>query len=78
MSECSFCKKNKKIPSYHLKKIFNTLKKSKKKKIFNYFVLLNLSHKKLLENNIFIPYYSEELKIITRNKVNHIYNSVGV
>ena len=77
MSECYFCKKNKTILKNYFKKIFNSLKKNKKKKIFNYFILLNFSLKILLENNIFIPFYSEELKIMTRNKVNNIYSSVG-
>jgi hypothetical protein len=78
MKGCDYCNQNKTVPKYHLKKIYKEIKKNKSKKIFNSFIILNLSFKQIVKLKIYIPFYSEELIKFTRKKINFLYNDVGI
>lgn len=78
MCECDYCRKKKTVPKYYLKYIFKKIKKKKNKKIFNSFIILNLSYQQILKNKIYIPFYSEELIKITRININSLYYDIGI
>ena len=72
---CNFCKEGYFIPKNHINKLILLLKS--KKKIFNYFLILNIPHNILKKKNIYVPLYSPEVLYNIRIKVNKIYNDVG-
>ena len=74
-NNCNFCEQSYTIPKNHINKLIPLLKT--KKKIFNYFLILNIPHNILKQKYIYIPLYSDELIYNIRNKVNKIYNGVG-
>jgi len=78
MSICDYCNNNKTIPKYHFKIMFKEIKNKRNKKLLNSFIILNFSLKTILKLNIYIPYYSKELILFTRNQINFLYNDIGI
>jgi hypothetical protein len=77
MNNCDYCQKCKTVPSDYIKTIFKIIKKNKNKNIVYLFIVLNFSYKNLIKNNIFIPYYTNDFLILTREKANFLYFDVG-
>ena len=78
MCICDYCKFNKTVPKKYAKIIFKEIKIKNNKKLLNAFIILNFSLKAIKRYNIYIPFYSKELILHTRNQTNLMYYDIGI